>query len=261
MTVERPTYQILADELAEQITRLEPNERLPSEVELAERHNVSRLTARAAVQELERRYLVRRVKGSGTYVTRRVDYVISPRFIPWSEMVRRAGATTHRNVVSSKVVRASDEVSAGLELPTGTRVVELVRLASVNGIPANITHNYVPHDLAPGLADLLASAGDVTLALKALGFAPKRSWACSELAVPDIEIAQALDVEGRPPLWLVAHGIVDGASGRNLALSFAWNRPDVLRVRFEFGNPPIRIAGRSLSYDAGKEQHDHPEND
>ena len=110
MTSAPPTYQVLADELAKEIVAVEPGERLPSEVELAERYSVSRLTARAAVQELERRYLVRRAKGSGTYVAHRVDYVISPRFTSWTEMVHRAGATTTRPIVSSKVIRASDEL-------------------------------------------------------------------------------------------------------------------------------------------------------
>ena len=249
-----PTYQILADELAGEIAALEPSERPPSAGELAERYSVSRLTARAAVQELERRYLVRRTKGSGTYVAQRVDYVVSPRFMPWSEMVQKAGANTTRPIVSSKVIRASDEVSQGLGLEKNTRVVELVRLGTVNETVANITHSYLPHDLTPRFAELLTTAGtDLIPVLRALGYRPKRSWAHVELAVPDTEIARALNVEGRPPLWSVVHCIVDGSSGRHLVLSYAWNRPDVLRVRFEFGHPAIPIfpSGQNSSQNPG----------
>ncbi|MFB1298485.1 GntR family transcriptional regulator [Mycobacterium sp. pW049] len=240
MTSVLPTYLVLADKLAEQISELEPRERLPSEVELAERHHVSRLTARAAMQELERRYLVRRAKGSGTYVAERVEYVISPRFVPWTDMVHQAGATTTRPILRATPIRANDDISQSLGLARNSRVVELVRLGTVNEVVANLTHSYLPTDLAPQFPELLATAGtDLVPVLRSLGYRPKRLWAYAELAVPDIETAKTLEVDGRPPLWLVVHCIVDATSGRRLVLSRAWNRPDVLRVRFEFGSPDV----------------------
>ncbi|MGW3956175.1 GntR family transcriptional regulator [Streptomyces sp. NPDC004752] len=254
MTSDLPAYLVLAEELAKGIASLQHGERLPSEVELAERHKVSLVTARAAMQELERRYLVRRARGSGTYVVQRVEYVISPRFTPWSEMVEKAGAATSRAIVSSKGIRASDEVRQGLGLPESSRVVEIVRLATVNEIAANITYSYLPDDLAPQFDELLATAGtDLIAVLRALGYQPERSWAHAELTVPDVETARALDVGGRPPLWQVVHCIVDGPSARPLALSYAWNRPDVLRVRFEFGHPTIPLSPSEMSHDPGKD--------
>ena len=43
---------------------------LPSERELAERYNVSRLTARQAVDELVKRSIAYRVQGKGTFLAR-----------------------------------------------------------------------------------------------------------------------------------------------------------------------------------------------
>jgi GntR family transcriptional regulator len=190
VTGEPPRYLTLADELAGDITHLVPGDRLPSEVELAQRHDVSRLTARAAVQELEQRYLVRRTKGSGTYVAHRIDYVVSPRFVPWTEMVQRAGAATSRPVVSSTVIRAPEEVCHGLELESASRVVKLVRLGTVDELTANITYSYLPRDLAPGFAEMLVSGGsDLVPVLRALGYTPRRSWAYAEMEVPDAETA------------------------------------------------------------------------
>ncbi|NIY62706.1 hypothetical protein SMALB_0626 [Streptomyces malaysiensis] len=66
--------------------------RVASEAEIARRFGVGRAAARAAVQELERRFVVRRTQGSGTFVNRRIDYVISRSAPPsWSATIAAAG--------------------------------------------------------------------------------------------------------------------------------------------------------------------------
>jgi DNA-binding GntR family transcriptional regulator len=73
-----PAYLALADRLEADLAGLSPGARVSSEHELAARHQVSRLTARAALQELERRYVVERTQGLGTFVARRITYRIGP---------------------------------------------------------------------------------------------------------------------------------------------------------------------------------------
>ena len=67
-----PRYKTLGGMLREQIVagRYPPDSRLPSEHQLSARFKVSRVTARQAIQLLERERLVRRIRGSGTYVNR-----------------------------------------------------------------------------------------------------------------------------------------------------------------------------------------------
>jgi GntR family transcriptional regulator len=58
--------QILASRIAEGV--YPPRRRIPSEADLCAEFNVSRPTARAAVQLLVERGLVHTVRGKGTYV-------------------------------------------------------------------------------------------------------------------------------------------------------------------------------------------------
>src|SRR5579875_4136866 len=86
------SYLLLSDELEAKLLSASPGDPVASETELARQYRVSRLTARAALQELERRHLVRRIQGRGTFVLRRVDYRISTDGPPsFTEIVTAAG--------------------------------------------------------------------------------------------------------------------------------------------------------------------------
>ncbi len=67
-----PKYKIIADWINEQIEkgRFSYGEKLPSENELAKKFNMSRQTVRHAVDILEFENVVKRVKGSGTYLNK-----------------------------------------------------------------------------------------------------------------------------------------------------------------------------------------------
>jgi GntR family transcriptional regulator len=71
MEKRQPAYRVLADLLREAIVagRYPPHRRLPTEVELAAEHGVSRQTVRHAFAELVAESRVYRVRGRGTYAT------------------------------------------------------------------------------------------------------------------------------------------------------------------------------------------------
>ncbi|MGH8997923.1 MAG: GntR family transcriptional regulator, partial [Acidimicrobiia bacterium] len=176
-TTSTSTYLGLADALEEVIARAAPGDRLPSENELAALHEVSRLTARAALGELERRHLVRRVRGSGTFVARRIDYRISAEMTPsWSETVRRAGAEPHREVLGIGRVAAPADVRRALALEPRQRVVALTRLGSVDGLVADLVTSWIPSDLVGDLDGFVTDGDSLYGALVRLGVTPRRRW-------------------------------------------------------------------------------------
>lgn len=72
MTVTKPKYQQVLDDLSQDILsgRYVPGQKFPSEAALTKRFGVSRITVAHAVRELQRRGVVDRVAGSGTFVRR-----------------------------------------------------------------------------------------------------------------------------------------------------------------------------------------------
>jgi DNA-binding LacI/PurR family transcriptional regulator len=67
-------YERICNQLLEQLRRgvLRPGDRVPSEMELATQHEVSRITSKRALEVLREAGLVERIRGKGTFVVRRL---------------------------------------------------------------------------------------------------------------------------------------------------------------------------------------------
>ncbi len=232
-----PAYLALADELEALVARLDPGDRLPSEHELTASHSVSRLTARASLQELEGRMLVRRVRGAGTFVARRIEYPVGPSMPPSaSEMVRRAGGIPTSQIVSVQHRRPTAEVRDALGLGSDDRVVAITRTGQVDGLPASFGTSHLPADLASGITGYLDDGASIYRLLSdEFGLTPVRSWARAELVVVPRDVAPELGADGRPLVWRLESCNEDRSLGRPVELSQTWLRADVYRVRFELG--------------------------
>lgn len=234
-----PAYLELADGVAASMGPV--GTRVISENELAELHRVSRPTARAALQELERRYLVRRVRGAGTFVSSRIDYVISQDTPPSaSTTLRAAGCEPDVEVVSARTVSAPADVALQLDIERAAPVVCLQRRIRIGGLVTSWTSAYLPAQLVPGLAEVARSQASLFhLLWYEYGIEAQRRWSRASLELPDDTVTDALDVEGRPPSWLV-EGVNHDRSNPDQAVEFtrSWLRADVINVVFEMGRPP-----------------------
>ncbi|MBT8216401.1 MAG: GntR family transcriptional regulator [Acidimicrobiia bacterium] len=128
MTQTRPRYEVIARALREVVAGSEANARLPSEAELCEQFDVSRMTARQAVGVLVADGLVYRVRGHGTFVApRRVARLLgSP--LSFTEGMRARGLPASSRVLEFRQIDPSPGDRAALRLEPGERPVLLERL-------------------------------------------------------------------------------------------------------------------------------------
>ncbi len=222
----------MADELEFEISTMEANSRLASEKDLAALHGVNRLTARAAVQELERRYLVRRRPGSGTYVSERVEFRITPNSPPsWSEVIRRSGATPRTQTLSLRTLRATPWQREALHLDPEDRVVHLRRLRFVNDEAACIADTYLAADLVPDLrVNLKANQSLHKVLSEIYRLDPIRAELQMDVEVAPPDIAQLLGLGTRPLMFHVVARSDSRRVRRPLQMTTTWNRPDILRM-------------------------------
>jgi GntR family transcriptional regulator len=232
------SYLVLADTIEKQIADTPAGTQLPSESDLMSRWHTSRPTVRAALLELERRFLIHRSRGKGTFVAQRIEYVISSDTSPsWRQSVREGGAVPEVRVLSITTEPPSDEACEHLELSPAVPVFRLERLGLVNGVPASAHTIFVPSDLAPEIGDVINERGSLYRGFRSLGFDPIRLWYSARLDTVDSRAAALLGFENRPALWRSEHCNVDSRSGRPLEYGWGRLRPDVLDIRMYLGTP------------------------
>jgi GntR family transcriptional regulator len=232
------SYLLLSQRLEEQLATASPGDLVPSENELARYHNVNRLTARAALQELERRHLVRRVQGRGTFVSRRLAYRISTDGpASFTEIVRNAGgnpATTTEEVLV-RVPTAAERRS--LALVPRSRVVELRRMRWLEDEPVGVGKSVLPAALVPGLEERLGPDGSLYRALaEEYDLQPQRAWFRCEVVTAPEAVAAQLKLRGRPELFHNCGRLESGRLGIPIEINDGWLRTDLFNVVIEVGD-------------------------
>ncbi len=247
-----PTYLQLAAELADRCRDLPGGTRLPSENELAAANGVSRITARAALQELEQRHVVRRQRGSGTFVANRIPYVVRAGMPPsWTAIVATAGHEPAHRLLSVETVRAPAAVARALLLPRGRSVVRAVRLGLVDGVVASHQVSHLPTAIVPDLARHLERGSLTKLLIEHYGLQPDRWWSRAEMATVPAEVGVELEVSGRPMAWRIESVNVCRRRGVPVEVTTGWMRADQFEVALEFG--PTDGANEIATMDGGRE--------
>lgn len=153
-TNDKPLYLQLVDTL-EIIIRdnMAPNEKLFSERELTQVYGVSRITVRLALQELEKRGLVYKKHGKGTYVSEISNSAVDlSQAYSFTEQMRRIGKIPSTKILSFSTILVTDFIAQQLQVSLGDQVFELERLRLADGIPMMLERTYVPVEIFPQLS-------------------------------------------------------------------------------------------------------------
>ena len=147
----KPRYQQLKDLIIGRISNgeLQPQDRVPSENELVEAMNVSRMTANRALRELTDEGYVKRIAGRGTFVAefRAGSNVLEVQNI--ADEIGRRGHTHTCEVIRQSRQRARGEVAKALHLEQGNDVFHLLLVHFENGTPIQLEDRHVVADFAP----------------------------------------------------------------------------------------------------------------
>jgi len=147
-----PLYRQLYSRLAEQIIsgEIKAGERIPPERELADFLNVSRITARQAIDALVESGMVYREQGRGTFVAEpKMRGVIG--FTSFSEEMIARGMQPSSIVITQELVTVGERLQRALKIGPEEQALHLVRVRLANGKPVALQASYLPQRLCPGL--------------------------------------------------------------------------------------------------------------
>lgn len=121
---------------------------LPSERQLVELLDVSRVTARRALKVVSEKGLVIRKPGSGTYIAPHLEQPLS-RLSSFSEELRLRGLTSSSTWLQRDIAVASAQELVSLGLSPGANVTRLKRLRRADDSPMAIEYSRLPEALLP----------------------------------------------------------------------------------------------------------------
>ncbi len=184
---------------------LRPGDRLGTERELAARLSVSRSTLRQVLAVLAEGGIVRRVPGraGGTFVAHaKVDRDLSV-IVGLPEYLRRQGFVAGTQVLSA-TMSGADEIAANhLAVPTGSLLIDIVRIRLADGIPISLERVQLPAEIFPGLLELPLGGSIYDLLDAHYGITPDEVVEHLEVAEASPDEAALLGVHARAPLLAI----------------------------------------------------------
>ena len=149
--VAKPRYQQLKEMIIDRISNgeLRPLDRVPSENELVEAMNVSRMTANRALRELNDEGYVDRIAGRGTFVAdlRARSHALEVHNI--ADEIEQRGHGHSSEVVRASRQHARGELARALHVEQGTDVFHLLLVHFENGMPVQVEDRHVLAEFAP----------------------------------------------------------------------------------------------------------------
>jgi GntR family transcriptional regulator len=148
-----PIYHQLYELLRNHIVRGEwqAGDILPSESELIEQYQISRITVRQALEALVNDGLIYRQRGRGTFVAHPTVEQGLSRIISFTEDMHQRGFKPGTEVLFHDLVSASAEIAKQLQVEPGEELVRIERLRLADGEPMSIEESHLVHRYCPGV--------------------------------------------------------------------------------------------------------------
>ena len=154
-----PKYLQISTWLQEliQTGRYKAGDKLPSEVELSKMCGVNRNTLRQAIAELTSAGLLRKEKGTGTFVSSPAPNGLIhklERISSFRDMLGQSGIKARTKIIDKRIEIAEDHVAGTLFLGSSKKVIVVERVRAGNGTPYIYEESYLPADMFRDILDL-----------------------------------------------------------------------------------------------------------
>jgi GntR family transcriptional regulator len=206
---------------------------LPSERQLVDLLDVSRVTARRALKVVSDKGLVVRKPGSGTYVAPRLEQPLS-KLSSFSEELRQRGLESSSTWLLQDVAAANSHELMMLGLNTGSRVTRLKRLRRADGNPMAVEYSRIPSVILP---DPMLVEQSLYARLDGQGTPVVRALQRMSASNATAEQARLLEIDTGTALIFVTR-IGYARDGRAMELTESYCRVDVYEFVAELTRHP-----------------------
>lgn len=209
------------------------DDQLPSERDIADLADVSRVTVRKAIAELVLDGLIEQRQGSGSFVRssgEKFEQSLSS-LVSFTENLQARGIVSTSEVLLNGIFRPTPTEAMVLGLSSHHQVARVHRLRRGDGVPMALEHSSLPEDVLPRPDKIQTSLYDL---LRVRGRAPTRALQRVKAVNAPVDVAKHLDLtEGAAVLQIERTGFL--ATGRPIEFTSGFYRSDVYDFVSELG--------------------------
>jgi GntR family transcriptional regulator len=208
-----------------------PHAQMPSEHDLCAMFGVSRITVRQALGDLQKEGLVFRLHGKGTFVAKPRAFQNVTSLQGFAEAMASMGHEIVNRLQGVRYVEADPRAARRLNVPPGTRVLEIRRVRLLDREPVSLELTWLPEALGERVARADLHTRDIFLVLEndcavTLGHAD----VSIDATLADDEIARALNLDAHAPVLRIER-LTHDAEGAPVDYEFLYFRGDAFQYR------------------------------
>jgi GntR family transcriptional regulator len=239
----QPLYLQIKEALKKQILSGEyaPNQRMPSESELMGTFDVSRITVRQALRDLNAEGLVFTSQGKGTFASKPKAKQNVQHLQGFEEAMRSKGYDATARILSVREMTPNKDVQEKLDITGKDGVIEIVRVRYLNGEPVSLDTSYFPVIIGKQLLSKDLTGDIFPLLENDLLLALGKAEISLEARPAEAEIAKELGIEeGAPIMWVKR--LVKDIHGHGIDYEYLAIRGDSYQYHFEIDRQAQRLS-------------------
>ncbi|MBU6378149.1 MAG: GntR family transcriptional regulator [Gammaproteobacteria bacterium] len=187
-----------------------PGDRIPTEPQLCEMFDVSRITVRKAIDNLCREGWLVRQQGRGTFVQLSASRAAAAVDLDQvRKQVAGLAAATEVSALNVAEVMPDDETRAALALAEGELVQRASHVRALHGAPLGLITTFVPVDIAKKVEVAEMARQPMFELLRMAGIPLARADQYIGATLAGVEAARALEVEVGAPLLRLTRTVFD----------------------------------------------------
>ncbi|AOR66434.1 GntR family transcriptional regulator [Burkholderia stabilis] len=222
-----------------------PHSRMPSEHELCAMFDVSRITVRQALGDLQKEGLLFKLHGKGTFVSKPKAFQNVTSLQGFAEAMSSMGYEIVNQLRSLRTVKADRHLATKLNVPEGAPLVEIHRVRLLNREPVSLEQTWVPEALGKRLAGADLASRDIFLILENdCGIPLGHADVSIDAILADDEIVDALRVEESSPVLRIER-LTHDASGAPIDYEYLYFRGDAFQYRLRIDRQKARKPARN----------------
>lgn len=209
---------------------IDENGRLPTERELSEKFNISRITVRQALKILEDQDLIKREQGKGTFLSEEkiTQPIVGSR--SFSQVVKESGNIPGAKLLSAAIRLADERDRRLLNLSDDAYIVAIERIRYINEKPSAYEISHFRQDYSFLLTKSFDNDSMYDFIHKEKGIHFTDAKRTIEIVYADKEIASFLNINEGAPLLLIK-GVTKDQFGNPSHLSYEYLVAD--KFKFE----------------------------